>query len=229
MTGITGRGGNMRIFEKNGVVWGSFFVLVLAFLIGHIVEADVWLTTILKVMPSLVLTGAIVSTYRRHQRVLMLVTLWMNVAGDVLLNVDRTRFFMAALVCFLMAHVMYTALFARSFDYRSRARMIVLVGVLLFAACLAVALARTPAEFRVPVYAYLAIITVMASSAVVNRSLRLAVGIGAILFMVGDALIAINKFVVPIPSYTYVSIPIYFTAQIVMIHFYQRSMFADKR
>ena len=126
----------------------------------------------------------------------------LGAAGDVLLQCmdcrpkDRERFFRAGLGAFLIGHVFYIVAFALLGRVTGWA---VLLAAVLFAALL---LLQFPARMdlkgqKVPVYAYAAVISVMTAFAVLSfgaGARGALVGLGGILFLVSDAILALIFF-----------------------------------
>ncbi|WP_341703477.1 lysoplasmalogenase [Ferrovibrio sp.] len=128
--------------------------------------------------------------------------LLLSAAGDVFLAVDPAGLFVAGLGSFLLAHLIYLWQFLRH-----RPRPLALPGPRLLAmAAIVVAVAGMLAvllpglgALAGPVVAYIGAITAMALAAALlpGRGLVLS---GAVLFMLSDSLIALNKFVAPVPA-----------------------------
>lgn len=126
----------------------------------------------------------------------------LGAAGDVLLQFmdcrpkDREPFFRAGLGAFLIGHVFYIVAFALLGRVTGWA---VLLAAVLFAA---LSLLQFPARMdlkgqKVPVYAYAAVISVMTAFAVLSfgaGARGALVGLGGILFLVSDAILALIFF-----------------------------------
>ena len=126
----------------------------------------------------------------------------LGAAGDVLLQFmdcrpkDREPFFRAGLGAFLIGHVFYIVAFALLGRVTGWA---VLLAAVLFAALF---LLQFPARMdlkgqKVPVYAYAAMISVMTAFAVLSfgaGARGALVGLGGILFLVSDAILALIFF-----------------------------------
>ena len=126
----------------------------------------------------------------------------LGAAGDVLLQFmdcrpkEREPFFRAGLGAFLIGHVFYIVAFALLGRVTGWA---VLLAAVLFAALF---LLQFPARMdlkgqKVPVYAYAAVISVMTAFAVLSfgaGARGALVGLGGILFLVSDALLALIFF-----------------------------------
>lgn len=126
----------------------------------------------------------------------------LGAAGDVLLQFmdcrpkDREPFFRAGLGAFLIGHVFYIVAFALLGRVTGWA---VLLAAVLFAALF---LLQFPARMdlkgqKVPVYAYAAVISVMTAFAVLSfgaGARGALVGLGGLLFLVSDAILALIFF-----------------------------------
>lgn len=126
----------------------------------------------------------------------------LGAAGDVLLQLmdcrpkDREPFFRAGLGAFLIGHVFYIVAFALLGRVTGWA---VLLAAVLFAALF---LLQFPARMdlkgqKVPVYAYAAVISVMTAFAVLSfgaGARGALVGLGGLLFLVSDAILALIFF-----------------------------------
>jgi uncharacterized membrane protein YhhN len=124
-----------------------------------------------------------------------------SAAGDVFLAVDRTGLFVPGLASFLLAHLVYLWQFLihRPRPFRLPAsRRLVALGILAGIAAMLVLLTPGLGKLLMPVHAYIAAIAAMAlaATALPGRGL---VMLGAISFMISDSLIALDKFVAPIP------------------------------
>ena len=125
-----------------------------------------------------------------------------SLAGDAFLMVEG--FFIPGLVSFLLAHLAYIALFKQGvpvFTHRGALAATVGVGA---AMSLFLWQGGLPPELRVPVAVYVLVIALMAAQAL-GRARALGdraahqVALGACIFMLSDALLATNRFVLPLP------------------------------
>jgi uncharacterized membrane protein YhhN len=128
----------------------------------------------------------------RDSRILS-TALVLSCAGDVFLQLDFRRYFMDALVAFLLAHVAYIVLFIRNWPRRLRPAAwqrilaaLVLVHGLLLCAWLWAGLGR----LVLPALAYGLALVAMTVSAIFARCSRPFVAIGALLFLISDSLLA---------------------------------------
>ena len=135
--------------------------------------------------------------------------------GDVLLDIRSINLFIPGLLSFLVAHLVYAAMFFRSWQYPLRIweRQRILVGaVILYAACFTIWLAPGLGSLAVPVAFYICAITAMVVASIV-ADLSPRVVAGALLFLVSDSLLAIAKFKAPFVLRDYAVWATYYLAQ----------------
>jgi uncharacterized membrane protein YhhN len=147
---------------------------------------------------------------------LLIAGLVASLTGDVLLM--WPQFFVPGLICFLLAHLAYIALFSIDVGTFPRRRAIgatLSIGVLMYAFLWWGGL---PAGLRVPVGIYVIVIACMAAQAL-GRAATMGdtparhVALGACLFMLSDALLATNRFVQPLPVASLWVLASYYAAQ----------------
>jgi uncharacterized membrane protein YhhN len=141
----------------------------------------------------------------------VLAGLWLSLCGDVALMWPQQGF-LPGLVSFLLAHLAYLWAFTRD-GVRLAARPLpfVFYGVLA-AAILWQLWPGVPAGLRLPVLAYVLCLAAMAAQAAVlgllagtagddgeRRRRGIALALGGALFLASDALLATNKFALPLP------------------------------
>ena len=136
--------------------------------------------------------------------------------GDVILNIDRVGLFIPGLVAFLLAHLCYIGAFATEFRF-SPVRAIPLGLLVVYALVMGFFLKEIPSDKLAPVMAYLVIITLMAMGSFLLREPAWLISVGAITFMISDTVIAVNKFLVPIPESTLINVSIYYAAQCLIV------------
>lgn len=138
-------------------------------------------------------------------RILTLLALLFSVIGDCLLMfVDQSpHFFTFGLVSFLLAHIIYSMVFLKSRNQDKKPWLF--VGFLaIYAAGLIYLLHDNLGAMLLPILLYMFVILTMATSAFlrqgsVSKISFSLVFIGAILFLISDSLLAINKFYAPLP------------------------------
>ncbi|RYF68398.1 MAG: hypothetical protein EOO29_35255, partial [Comamonadaceae bacterium] len=142
-----------------------------------------------------------------------------SLAGDVLLMLHGM--FVPGLVCFLVAHLAYIALFRDGvglFPRRGALVAMLAIGAAMYAVLW---LGGLPAALRVPVGFYVVVIACMAAQAI-GRAAVLGdagsrwVAVGACFFMVSDTLLALNRFVTPLPLAQLWVLATYYVAQMLI-------------
>jgi uncharacterized membrane protein YhhN len=140
-------------------------------------------------------------------------------AGDILLELAQNNesFFMLGLIGFLLAQVMYLAAFISTpgpnavFGY-------LLIPIVLYGFALVFFLYPDLGEMKIPVIVYAVVILSMLAGAVnrlekVKRQSFFLVLTGAILFVLSDSTIAVNKFSYPFEGARVVIMTLYITGQ----------------
>jgi uncharacterized membrane protein YhhN len=136
--------------------------------------------------------------------------------GDLLLDLDPAKLFIAGLAAFLIAHLVYIALFLRYAQRWSAVPAGRLAGIclaLVYAASFAVWLVPSLGALAVPVIVYMAAITMMVTTAGLARFAQSTVFAGGLLFLVSDSLLAANRFKTPVPLHDYLIWITYYLAQ----------------
>ena len=153
-------------------------------------------------------------------------------AGDAFLMVEG--FFIPGLVSFLLAHLAYIALFKQGvpwFAHRGALAATVGVGAAMY---LFLWQGGLPPELRVPVAVYVLVIALMAAQAL-GRARTLGdraahqVALGACIFMLSDALLATNRFVLPLPLAQVGVLTTYYAAQAFIVHGMVRGLLAGRQ
>ena len=152
--------------------------------------------------------------YRR----LVVTGLLSSLAGDVWLVFPHG--FVPGLACFLVAHLLYIAAFAPAVSWGAQAALLA-VGFAIFAVGMYARLAPGLGKERVPVAIYVATIAAMGwcaavrAGSVAGASGTLALA-GALLFMVSDGVLAVDRFVRRFAAADAVVMTTYYAAQILI-------------
>jgi uncharacterized membrane protein YhhN len=172
---------------------------VLVFIFKPLTTTLILVTALRRTAPAGAIVGAPV--WRRG----VVIGLLLSLVGDIALLWPREGF-LPGLVAFLLAHVAYIVAFSRSTRLATRAAPFVIYG-LISAAILAALWAGLPTPLRLPVLAYVAALATMAAQAAGVAWFRRAsidaiaarnTAVGAGLFVVSDALLAIDRFATPL-------------------------------
>jgi sterol desaturase/sphingolipid hydroxylase (fatty acid hydroxylase superfamily)/uncharacterized membrane protein YhhN len=140
--------------------------------------------------------------------------------GDVLLMLPGL--FIPGLVSFLLAHLCYISLFRQGQPWFPSGRA--LVAALAAAGVLyAILFPSLGPQLKIACAAYAVVIALMTAQAVGRATLlrdanAVGLAVGAVLFMLSDALLAINKFATPLPLAQFWVLASYYAAQLLIVH-----------
>jgi sterol desaturase/sphingolipid hydroxylase (fatty acid hydroxylase superfamily)/uncharacterized membrane protein YhhN len=152
----------------------------------------------------------------------LLLALAFSMGGDIALLWPDTLFILG-LGLFLVAHIFYIALFRQGqawFPSRKALLCVLAVGAGMYAIIWP---GLADPVLKVAVATYVTVISLMAAQAI-GRATVLGdaasrwVALGACIFMVSDAFIAINKFLVPVPLASLWILATYYAAQLLIVH-----------
>lgn len=177
---------------KSALFWGIALSYVFFSLLG-----DYPLAFLHKAIPALMLAAWILSQ-NFNGKVLVVAAFTFCALGDMLLALPFEQSFLTGLSAFLVGHLLFTCFFVK-WCYWTPNKSIwlaILGGSVIAAASLILPAAG---DILLPVAAYILVITAMSASAILAAKNHRILIFGAIVFMVSDLLIGINKFVVPIP------------------------------
>jgi len=137
--------------------------------------------------------------------------------GDILLELNRSEYFVFGLAAFLMAHLFYIAVFIRKPVVKKPGSIIALV-IIAYGMILGAVLIPNLGSMMIPVVAYLIVILAMGISASLGAENHIFIIIGALLFILSDSIIAVNKFLTPVPFSSLWIMTIYYSAQFFIMH-----------
>ncbi len=123
--------------------------------------------------------------------------------GDVLLDWNPRGLFVFGLLAFLTAHFIYILLFVSNWPRPLRpdgAQLFLFAVILLYSLLLANWFAPSLGTDAKPVMLYICVITVMVITTILSGFPRPWVCGGAILFLISDSLIAINRYKMIVPG-----------------------------
>ncbi len=153
---------------------------------------------------------------------LLLWALGFSLCGDVLLMLPGD-WFVPGLASFLVAHLFYLTLFREGqgwFANRGALATMLLIGASVYAALFS---HLGDPTLKLAVAAYVTVISLMAAQALGRAGTLITpsarwVAAGACVFMASDTLIAIDKFLVPVPLASFWILATYFAAQMLIVH-----------
>ncbi len=185
-----------------------FWLLVIIYIIGLAVQSP-WVPYFAKplLMPALMLVLNIVPANIKGKQIIFiaLIFAWL---GDTFLLFESYNpiYFIAGLACFLLTHLCYIIFFldieSASPSYLKKQPILVILTVI-FCSGLLIFLFPYLGELKIPVLVYGTVICSMMLSSLhiylkVNKQANKYFIIGAMLFLLSDSLLAINKFYTPI-------------------------------
>jgi len=136
-----------------------------------------------------------IAAFRCNLKLFALALLF-SAAGDAFLAYDGQRLFVPGLASFLATHVLYAIVFVLATKGAvapmSAGRKVMLAVIPTFAIAYSVVLWPNLGALAIPVVLYIAAIVVMAMLSLRVRAIE--VPLGAVLFMVSDSLISLEKF-----------------------------------
>jgi uncharacterized membrane protein YhhN len=124
--------------------------------------------------------------------------------GDVWLDLDAQKYFLFGLGSFFVGHVLYATAFYKNWEYRA-AKVWGAPAIFAFAAVMVFwikqNLTSVTEPFFLPVVLYVLIISLMSIFALFHKSQDYKyIFCGALVFMLSDSLIAVDKFIYPLPN-----------------------------
>lgn len=191
--------------------WATLYWLVaVVHLIGIVIPFPVlqYVTKPL-LMPLLAIALTQTVGLTMNNNLLLLLALLFSWAGDVLLMfVDKNElFFIAGLIGFLCAHVMYILYFLRikgKSPSLLKKRPVLVIAVLAYGVALILLLFPSLGTLRIPVLVYACVILTMLLTGLhiflqLPRRVAQLFAIGAAFFVLSDSVLAINKFYASFP------------------------------
>ncbi len=148
---------------------------------------------------------------------LFYLALFFSFLGDVFLMFNGANYFILGLGSFLLAHVFYVILFKRDFKINLFPSLALIVATMAYLAFL---YPSVPPGFVIPVVLYCIVITLMGVVAVSRKTTPRSyafVLVGALLFIISDSLIALNKFHTPIENHAIYIMTTYGLAQYLIL------------
>lgn len=139
--------------------------------------------------------------------------------GDLFLIFRAPKIFLAGLISFFLGHVAYAAAFIA---HGIALSWCIGAALALTAIAVPVLLWLSPylTEMRLPVYAYIVIISIMValSAGAVGRGGAALMMVGAVLFYISDLMVARDRFVRAEPLNRYLGLPLYYTGQVLLAY-----------
>lgn len=187
-----------------------FITIVAVDLYANVIDSFV-LNIIFKplIATSLLIYLYVTKTPKTPSVTIATIGLALSLLGDVLLvfQAQNVLFFIGGLVSFLIAHVFYIIYYIRSSGIATKTiknKSLYFILILLYGASFYSLLFTSLHELKVPVFIYTCILMGMTIFAInrygkVNDKTFKLILLGAVLFTVSDSILALNKFLQPIP------------------------------
>ena len=150
----------------------------------------------------------------------ILVALFFSWWGDLFLIWTQSTLFLMGLIVFFLGHLGFAAAFAWGHGVSLAWTLVALVILLVPMVILVHWLNPGLGGMRIPVYAYMAVITVMvalSAGAVGNGGTPLMI-IGAVLFYVSDVFVARERFITSDGWNRLIGLPIYYGGQLILAY-----------
>jgi uncharacterized membrane protein YhhN len=177
---------------------------------------------VLKAMPAASLAVLAFLAVSGLKGKLLSMSLLFCAAADMVLLLAGGKYFIIGLGLFLIAHLLFLITFSR--DIRARKSQIpIILMVILYALLNAFVIAPYLKEMAIPVYIYMAVLALMVVFAAMRVSKNDWTLYGAIVFMVSDTMLAINKFMRPVPAVDYLCMTTYFLALFLIVFGYLKN------
>jgi uncharacterized membrane protein YhhN len=158
-----------------------------------------------------------VRALRGADGILLGLALAFSVLGDTFLGIEGENLFVYGLGSFLIAHLFYVALFTRSIprplDLGIRSKLLIFL-LLAYSASVTMWLGPDLGPLALPVIFYMSAISAMCLTSILAGFRTPLVVAGAVLFIISDSLIAINKFKMPIDYAAYLVWSTYYIGQL---------------
>ncbi|MCJ8499929.1 lysoplasmalogenase [Desulfatitalea alkaliphila] len=173
--------------------------------------------SLLKAVPVSTLAVLVLREMSGLPRVALAGALIGSACGDFLLDLPGEDFFVFGLAAFLTGHLFYTGLFFRYASRPDGAGLAVIAGLVVFAGFMMWLFRGIEPGLYPPVVLYIAVIVAMSIGAYLVPAGSRLLFWGALLFILSDVVLAVNKFLVAIPNGRLVNISLYFLAQYLIV------------
>ena len=150
----------------------------------------------------------------KPQTVALILAMLASASGDIFLDFDRSAYLKQALGSFLITQLAYVYLFFPLRDVTTQRRwlmppLVVMTLVLIYQFSL------TAGALFIPVVIYCLVLLAMAFSALLVKN-NIWINIGGLAFLIADALIGVNRFIISFEYSTIIIVSIYISAQLMI-------------
>ena len=172
---------------------------------------------VIKAIPAISIAVLALIAVNRMTDKLLFVSLLFCAAGDVALELEAGKYFIIGLGLFLIAQILFIVTFSRDFKMQ-KSRIPIIVVLAIYAIAIAIIMTPSLKEMAIPVYVYLIVITLMGIFAALRAAKNKFTLYGALSFIVSDSIIAINKFMTPVPTVDYIVMITYYLALFLIVY-----------
>lgn len=151
----------------------------------------------LKAAPMVLAAGVLLIRLPARLGVPMMIGFVAAAAGDIFLALDRHEYLMQGLLCFLVTQFAYSSAFVAQ-QAPIGARLEYRLPVTVYGAVLLAMMLPGLGPFLLPVFVYVSVLVVMAVLAAGTEQRPGRVYFGAVLFLIADSLIGVDRFMAPL-------------------------------
>ena len=197
--------------EEKSIIYKIYILIALLFVILLSIHPYP-ISYVIKPLPALLFAYLCFKYLKKPMKVFMGIGFVCCACGDIFLDLHRVKYFIPALVSFLFGQLFYIIAFAQQLHYRKK-RLYLSLLPFLYALIITIILFPKLGKFLTPVLVYIVVITLMGIFSAFIKGEKIDIFFGAMVFIIADSLIAINKFVTPFRYSTAIIISLYFIAQ----------------
>lgn len=206
--------------SEQSFTWIFTLVVITELLCGHISSLSTlhYITKPLIVLSLLLFFVTKSQPLNKLVRTGTILALVFSLIGDIALLFDdiNPNYFIIGLASFLLAHIMYVFVFLKHRDPKKKPYIFIIL-MLVYAAILFYVLKDGLGDLLIPVVVYMIVILSMSTSAYIrlkeSKTGYLFIFIGALLFMLSDSILALNKFYKPFELSSFLIMSTYAFAQ----------------
>ena len=198
-------------------IFGAFAILFIALLPLEPYPGNF----VIKAIPAISLAVLALIAISGSRGKLLFASLLFCAAADIALELAAGKYFVAGLGLFLIAHILFIVTFSRDFKYQ-KSKIPIIILLVVYSKMMAFLLTPSLKEMAIPVYIYMTAITLMGIFASLRSSKNDFTLYGAISFIVSDSVLAINKFMMPVPAADYAVMITYYLALFLIVYGFLR-------
>ena len=147
---------------------------------------------------------------------LLFASLLICAAADIALELAGGKYFVAGLGLFLIAHILFIITFSRDFKFQI-SKIPVIIMLIAYSKMVAFVLTPSLKELLIPVYIYVTALTLVGIFASLRAAKNDFTLYGAISFIISDSVLAINKFMMPVPVADYTVMVMYYLSLFLIV------------